>query len=94
MYAGLTSNYTFDPLYELTQVTQATNITESYSLFQRSARNSPIRSPVRTNNLATDLDGSGRARSNCLSRWDVRIDRPDLCSRPGRGVLRTGLSEM
>ena len=31
MYANLTSNYTYDPLYELTQVTQATNTTESYS---------------------------------------------------------------
>jgi YD repeat-containing protein len=30
-YAGVTSNYTYDPLYELTQVTQATNTTESYS---------------------------------------------------------------
>jgi RHS repeat-associated protein len=27
----VTSNYTYDPLYELTQVTQATNTTESYS---------------------------------------------------------------
>jgi RHS repeat-associated protein len=31
MLASLTSNYTYDPLYELTQVTQATNTTESYS---------------------------------------------------------------
>ncbi len=31
MYAGVTSNYTYDPLYELTQVTQATNTTESYT---------------------------------------------------------------
>jgi RHS repeat-associated protein len=31
MYANVTSNYTYDPLYELTQVTQATNTTESYS---------------------------------------------------------------
>ena len=31
MYASVTSNYTYDPLYELTQVTQATNTTESYS---------------------------------------------------------------
>ena len=30
-YANVTSNYTYDPLYELTQVTQATNTTESYS---------------------------------------------------------------
>src|SRR5277367_3679611 len=30
-HAGVTSNYTYDPLYELTQVTQATNTTESYS---------------------------------------------------------------
>jgi YD repeat-containing protein len=28
---AVTSNYTYDPLYELTQVTQATNTTESYS---------------------------------------------------------------
>jgi RHS repeat-associated protein len=31
MYTNVTSNYTYDPLYELTQVTQATNTTESYS---------------------------------------------------------------
>jgi RHS repeat-associated protein len=31
MYASVTSNYTYDPLYGLTQVTQATNTTESYS---------------------------------------------------------------
>ena len=31
MYANVTSSYTYDPLYELTQVTQATNTTESYS---------------------------------------------------------------
>jgi len=31
MYANVTSNYAYDPLYELTQVTQATNTTESYS---------------------------------------------------------------
>jgi RHS repeat-associated protein len=30
-YANVTSNYTYDPLYELTQVTQATTTTESYS---------------------------------------------------------------
>src|SRR5712691_4857592 len=29
--AGVTSNYTYDPLYELTQVTQGVNTTESYS---------------------------------------------------------------
>jgi YD repeat-containing protein len=29
--SAVTSNYTYDPLYELTQVTQATNTTESYS---------------------------------------------------------------
>ena len=30
-YANVTSSYTYDPLYELTQVTQATTTTESYS---------------------------------------------------------------
>jgi RHS repeat-associated protein len=30
-YANVTSNYTYDPIYELTQVTQATNTTESYT---------------------------------------------------------------
>src|ERR1700735_560723 len=29
--SAVTSNYTYDPLYELTQVTQANNTTESYS---------------------------------------------------------------
>jgi RHS repeat-associated protein len=32
--AGVTSNYTYDPLYELTQVTQGVNTTESYSYDQ------------------------------------------------------------
>ena len=30
-YAGVTSNYTYDPLYELTRVTQGSTTTESYS---------------------------------------------------------------
>src|SRR5258708_7739791 len=30
-YAGVTSNYTYDLIYELTGVTQGTNITESYT---------------------------------------------------------------
>ena len=30
-HAGVTSNYTYDPLYELTQVTQNANTTESYT---------------------------------------------------------------
>jgi RHS repeat-associated protein len=30
-YSNVTSNYTYDPLYELTQVMQTTNTTESYS---------------------------------------------------------------
>jgi hypothetical protein len=29
--AGVTSNYSYDPIYELTQVTQGANTTESYS---------------------------------------------------------------
>src|SRR5207253_4470987 len=29
--AGVTSNYTYDPIYELTQVTQAATTTESYT---------------------------------------------------------------
>jgi len=31
LLSGVTSNYTYDPIYELTQVTQAANTTESYS---------------------------------------------------------------
>ena len=31
MYKNVTSNHTYDPLYEPAQVTQATNTTESYS---------------------------------------------------------------
>jgi YD repeat-containing protein len=30
-HAGVTSNYTYDPIYELTGVTQGTNTTESYT---------------------------------------------------------------
>lgn len=31
LLAGVTSNFAYDPIYELTQVMQGTNTTESYS---------------------------------------------------------------
>ena len=54
-YANVTSNYTYDPIYELTQVTQATNTTESYTFDAVGNRLSSLGVPSYTNNSSNEL---------------------------------------
>jgi RHS repeat-associated protein len=53
--AAATSNYTYDPLYELTQVTQATNTTESYSFDPVGNRLSSLGVSPYSNNMSNEL---------------------------------------
>jgi|HubBroStandDraft_6_1064221.scaffolds.fasta_scaffold02149_4 RHS repeat-associated protein len=59
--AVLTSNYTYDPLYELTQVTQATNTTESYSYDSVGNRLSSQGLSPYTNNASNELTSTPSA---------------------------------
>jgi len=52
---AVTSNYTYDPLYELTQVTQATNTTEIYSYDPVGNRLSSLGVSSYTNNSSNEL---------------------------------------
>jgi RHS repeat-associated protein len=54
-YANVTSNYTYDPIYELTQVTQATNTTESYTFDAVGNRLSSVGVSSYTNNSSNEL---------------------------------------
>ncbi len=54
-YANVTSNYTYDPIYELTQVTQATNTTESYTFDAVGNRLSSLGVSSYTNNSSNEL---------------------------------------
>jgi YD repeat-containing protein len=63
-HAGVTSNYAYDPIYELTGVTQGTNTTESYtydplgnrlsslsiSRYSLNAPNEPTSTPITSHN--------------------------------------------
>jgi RHS repeat-associated protein len=59
--AAVTSNYTYDPLYELTQVTQATNTTESYSYDPVGNRLSSLGVSSYTNNSSNELTSTSAA---------------------------------
>ncbi|HXN99244.1 MAG TPA: hypothetical protein VN881_09240 [Candidatus Acidoferrales bacterium] len=59
--SAVTSNYTYDPLYELTQVTQATNTTESYSYDPVGNRLSSLGVSSYTNNSSNELTSSSAA---------------------------------
>lgn len=52
---AVTSNYTYDPLYELTKVTQSTNTTESYSYDPVGNRLSSLGVSSYTNNSSNEL---------------------------------------
>jgi RHS repeat-associated protein len=58
---AVTSNYTYDPLYELTQVTQATNTTESYSYDAVHNRLSSLGVSSYTNNSSNELTSTSAA---------------------------------
>src|SRR5258708_9926717 len=53
--AGVTSNYTYDPIYELTQVTQAATTTESYTYDQVGNRLSSLGVSPYVNNSSNEL---------------------------------------
>ena len=53
--ANVTSNFTYDPIYELTQVTQATTTTESYSYDAVGNRLSSLGVSSYTNNSSNEL---------------------------------------
>jgi RHS repeat-associated protein len=59
--SAVTSNYTYDPLYELTQVTQATNTTESYSYDPVGNRLSSLGVSSYTNNSSNELTSTSAA---------------------------------
>lgn len=60
-YANVTSNYTYDPIYELTQVTQTTNTTESYSYDPVGNRLSSVGVSSYTNNSSNELTSTSNA---------------------------------
>ena len=53
--ASVTSNYTYDPIYELTQVTQSTSTTESYSYDAVGNRTASLGVSSYTNNSSNEL---------------------------------------
>jgi RHS repeat-associated protein len=59
--SAVTSNYTFDPLYELTQVTQATNTTESYSYDPVGNRLTSLGVSPYSNNTSNELTSTPTA---------------------------------
>jgi RHS repeat-associated protein len=59
--AAVTSNYTYDPLYELTQVTQTTNTTESYSYDPVGNRLSSLAVSAYANNSSNELTSTSAA---------------------------------
>jgi len=61
LLASSTSNYTYDPIYQLTQVTQANNITESYSYDAVGNRTASLGVSSYTTNASNELTGTSNA---------------------------------
>jgi RHS repeat-associated protein len=59
--SGVTSNYTYDKIYELTQVTQGTNTTESYSFDPVGNRTASLAIPSYTVNSSNELTSDSSA---------------------------------
>ena len=59
--AGLTSNYAYDAIYELTQVTQAANTTESYNYDSAGNRLSSLTAATSTYNASNQLTSNSNA---------------------------------
>jgi RHS repeat-associated protein len=59
--AGVTSNYTYDKIYELTHVTQGANTTESYSYDPVGNRLTSLGVPSYTVNSSNELTGTSNA---------------------------------
>lgn len=64
--AGVTSNYTYDKIYELTQVTQGANTTESYSYDPVGNRTASLAIPSYTVNSSNEM----MANSNASYTYD------------------------
>jgi RHS repeat-associated protein len=64
--AGVTSNYTYDAIYQLTQVTQANNTTESYSYDAVGNRTASLGVSSYTTNASNELT----ATSNAIYAYD------------------------
>ncbi len=61
LYAGVTSNYTYDSIYELTQAKQGTSATESYSFDPVGNRLSSLGVSSYTNNSSNELTSTSNA---------------------------------
>jgi len=59
--AGVTSNYSYDAIYELTQVTQGTSTTESYSFDPVGNRTASLGVASYTTNSSNELTGNSNA---------------------------------
>ncbi|MFZ0338640.1 MAG: hypothetical protein WAL45_11445 [Terracidiphilus sp.] len=59
--AGVTSNYTYDKIYELTQVLQGTNTTETYTFDPVGNRLSSLGVSSYTNNTSNELTSDSNA---------------------------------
>ena len=89
--AKVTSNYTYDQIYELTQVTQAANTTESYSYDPVGNRIASLGVSSYTTNNANELtamsttsytyDNNGNTTSKTDPEVDARHDFLQIKSR-------------
>ncbi len=61
LYAGVTSNYTYDSIYELTQAKQGTSTTESYSFDPVGNRTASLGVSSYTNNSSNELTSTSNA---------------------------------
>lgn len=74
--AGVTSNYTYDPIYELTQATQGANTTESYTYDAVGNRTASLGVPSYTTNASNELTATSNAsytydsNGNTLTKTD------------------------
>jgi len=59
--AGVTSNYTYDPIYEMTQVTQAANTTERYTFDPTGNRLSSLAAATSSYNSSNQLTSNSNA---------------------------------
>ena len=83
---GVTSNYGYDPLYELTQVTQGSSTTESYSYDSVGNRLSSSGVPNYSYNSSNELTSNS---SGSYSTTQTEIPSPTLPVAATPGTSRT-----
>ena len=83
---GVTSNYGYDPLYELTQVTQGGSTTESYSYDSVGNRLSSSGVPNYSYNSSNELTSNS---SGSYSTTQTAIPSPIPPANPIPGTSRT-----